>query len=161
LGYHKAGYEAAKLLDDLICGKAKPDNQMIYIEPTDVVRRNSTDYFAIIDPDVAKALNYIHQSSVKLIQVTDVVEQTNLSQTVLQKRFKKAVGCTVSQEIKRVCADKIADLLLNSNMTIAEIAYVVGFPDPDHIARFFRKIKGITPSEYRNKYVTTAQNFSY
>ncbi|MFI4912216.1 MAG: substrate-binding domain-containing protein [Sedimentisphaeraceae bacterium JB056] len=159
LGYHKAGYEAAKLLDDLIDGKQKAENQIIYIEPTNVIRRNSSDYLAINDPDVAKAMNFIHQSSVKLIQVTDVVEQTNLSQTVLQKRFKKAIGCTISQEIKRVCTDKIAELLLNSTLTVSEIALLVGFSDPDHISRYFRKMKGMTPSDYRKKYVTQSQNF--
>jgi len=152
LGYHKAGFEAAKLLDDLINGKVQPAGQTIFIEPTHVVRRHSTDYMAIGDQDVANAMNFIHQSSVKLLQVVDVVEQTNLSQTILQKRFREAIGCTISQEIKRVCADKIADMLLNTNMTISEIALLIGFTDPDHISRYFRQVKGMTPSAYRKKY---------
>ncbi|MFI4912217.1 MAG: substrate-binding domain-containing protein [Sedimentisphaeraceae bacterium JB056] len=159
LSYHKAGYDAAKLLNDLINGTQKAENQKIYIEPTTVVKRNSSDYFAINDQDVAKAINFIHQSPSRLIQVDDVLQQTNISQTILQKRFKKAIGCTISQEIKRVCTDKIADLLLNSTMTVSEIASLVGFSDSDHISRYFRKMKGMTPSDYRKKYVTQHQNF--
>ncbi len=152
LGYHKAGFEAAKLLDELISGKTKPARQTIFIEPTHVVKRRSSDYMAIDDPEVAKAMSFIYQSPAKLMQVVDVVEQTGLSQTMLQKKFKKAVGCTISHEIKRVCANKIADMLLNSNMTISEIALLIGFSDPDHISRYFRQVKGITPSAYRKKY---------
>lgn len=158
LGYHKAGFEAAKLLDDLITGDTKAKNQTILIEPTHVVARQSTNFLAIEDDEVATAVSFIHKSAKKLIQVDDVVEQTSLSRTVLQERFKKVVGCTISQEIRRVCANQIAGMLLNTSMSVSEIALLIGFSDPDHISRYFRQIKGVTPSEYRKKYGSGYRN---
>lgn len=158
LGYHKAGFEAAKLLEDLIVGKIKSQGQNILIEPTHVVSRHSTNFLAIQDEEVAKAVSFIHKSSDILIQVDDVVEQTNLSRTILQEKFKKAVGCTISQEIKRVCANQIADMLINTSMSVSEIALLIGFSDPDHISRYFKQSKGVTPSEYRRKYGSGYRN---
>ncbi|MBN1126490.1 MAG: DNA-binding transcriptional regulator [Sedimentisphaerales bacterium] len=152
LSYYKAGFEAAELLDKMMEGEAQSPEQTIVIEPTNIVTRQSTDFSLINDYEVGKAMNFIHQNSAKLLQVIDVAEQTNLSGNVLQRRFKKAVGCSISQEIRRACADKIADMLLNSNMSISDIARTIGFSGDDHISRYFRQSMGMTPLDYRKKY---------
>jgi len=152
LSYYKAGFEAAELLDKMMEGEVQSAEQTIVIEPTNIITRQSTDFSLINDYEVGKAMNFIHQNSVKLLQVIDVAEQTNLSRNVLQRRFKKAVGCSISQEIRRACADKIADMLLNSNMSISDIAKTIGFSGDDHISRYFRQSIGMTPLDYRKKY---------
>lgn len=152
LSYYKAGYEAAQLLDKMMDGTVAAAEQTVLIEPTNIITRQSTDFSLIKDYEVGKAMNYIHHNSVKLLQVSDVAEQTGLSKNALQKRFKKAVGCSVSQEIRRACADKIAEMLLNSNMSISDIARSIGFSGDDHISRYFRQSVGMTPLDYRKKY---------
>lgn len=152
LSYYKAGFEAAQLLDKMMDGTVAASEQTVLIEPTNIITRQSTDFSLIKDYEVGKAMNYIHHNSVKLLQVSDVAEQTGLSKNALQKRFKKAVGCSVSQEIRRACADKIAEMLLNSNMSISDIARSIGFSGDDHISRYFRQSVGMTPLDYRKKY---------
>lgn len=152
LSYYKAGFEAAELLDKMMNGKVQSAEQTILIEPTNIITRQSTDFSLIKDYEVGKAMNYIHHNSVKLLQVSDVAEQTGLSKNALQKRFKKAVGCSISQEIRRACAEKIAEMLLSSNMSISEIAVSIGFSGDDHISRYFRQSMGMTPLDYRKKY---------
>jgi LacI family transcriptional regulator len=152
LSYYKAGFEAAQLLDKMMDGTVAAAEQTVLIEPTNIITRQSTDFSLIKDYEVGKAMNYIHHNSVKLLQVSDVAEQTGLSKNALQKRFKKAVGCSVSQEIRRACADKIAEMLLNSNMSISDIARSIGFSGDDHISRYFRQSVGMTPLDYRKKY---------
>ena len=133
-------------------GTVAAAGQTVLIEPTNIITRQSTDFSLIKDYEVGKAMNYIHHNAVKLLQVSDVAEQTGLSKNALQKRFKKAVGCSVSQEIRRACADKIAEMLLNSNMSISDIARSIGFSGDDHISRYFRQSVGMTPLDYRKKY---------
>ncbi len=152
LSYYKAGFEAAQLLDKMMDGTVAASEQTVLIEPTNIITRQSTDFSLIKDYEVGKAMNYIHHNSIKLLQVSDVAEQTGLSKNALQKRFKKAVGCSVSQEIRRACADKIAEMLLNSNMSISDIARSIGFSGDDHISRYFRQSVGMTPLDYRKKY---------
>ncbi|MEN6308744.1 MAG: XylR family transcriptional regulator [Anaerohalosphaeraceae bacterium] len=152
LSYYKAGFEAAELLDKMMNGKIESAEQTIRIEPTNIITRQSTDFSLIKDYEVGKAMNFIHHNSVKLLQVSDVAEQTGLSKNALQKRFKKAVGCSISQEIRRACADKIAEMLLNTNMSISDIAMSIGFSGDDHISRYFRQSMGMTPLDYRKKY---------
>jgi AraC-like DNA-binding protein len=43
-------------------------------------------------------------------------------------------------------------MLIETNESIKEIAFELGFHSVDHIARFFHKEKGITPTQYRSKY---------
>ena len=126
--------------------------QTITIEPIHVVRRQSTDYLAIEDYEVAKAVEFIHKNPTKLLQVADIAAQTNLSRNVLQKRFKRWLGCSILSEINRVRTDKIAEMLTTSRMSISEIAFSMGFSDVDHISRYFRKSKNMTPLAYRKKY---------
>jgi LacI family transcriptional regulator len=152
LSYHKAAFKAAELLDELINTKELYSDRKVVIEPTHIAKRQSTDFMAIEDEEVARAITYIHQNSNTLLQVRDVVEQTSLSRNILQKRFKKITGSTISREIRRVCINRIAEMLLNTNMSVSDIALSIGFSSSDHISRYFRKSKGISPSAYRKKY---------
>ena len=152
LNHERAGYEAAELLNKLMENKAQTAEQTVMIEPTHVVKRQSTDFLAIEDHEVAKAVNFIQRDSIKLLQVTDVVELTSVSRNILQKRFKKVLGRSIYHEIRRVRISKIAEMLISTNMSISEIALAMGFSDVDHISRYFRKSKGMTPLAYRKKY---------
>ena len=152
LDYRKAGFEAAALLDRMMNKQPLPQEQTVFIEPTAVIIRQSTDFTAIEDLEVAKAMNFIRHNTTAILQVSDVANHVHLTKNALQKRFKKAVGCTVAQEIRRVCVDRIADLLIHSNLSIEEIALSVGFSNPSHIARYFRKIKGLSPLVFRRQY---------
>ncbi len=151
LDYRRAGFEAARLLDQMMNGTTVSAEQTVTIEPTGIAARQSTDFTAIEDEEVARAMNFIrhHQG---LLQTAEVAEHVHLSIYALQKRFKKAAGCTVAQEIRRVCTDRIADLLIHSNLSIQEIASAIGFSDPSHISRYFRASRGIGPLAFRKKY---------
>jgi LacI family transcriptional regulator len=152
LDYLKAGMEAASLLERMMNHEKISGDETVLIEPTAVIARQSTDFTAIEDFEVAKAMNFIRHNPKVLLQVADVAEHVNLTENVLQKRFKKAVGCSVAQEIRRVCADRIADLLLHSNLSVEEIARSIGFSNPSHISRYFRRSRGIAPLAFRKKY---------
>ncbi len=94
-----AGYEAARLLDQLMQGGTM-DGQIIPVQPTHIVTRMSTDMLAVTDPDVAAALGFIRRNANRLIQVDDVVEATTASRRVLEKRFKAVLHRSVHQEIR-------------------------------------------------------------
>ena len=148
----KAGYEAARLLHTMIKTKNK-EYYDIVVEATTVVTRNSTDIYATKDEYVGIALKYIHNNVDKNLKVDDVLKQVPLSRRSLEKRFHKVTGYPVYEYIFNLRIEKFTQKLLDTDLTIFEIAVDLGLNDSKNIARQFRQIKGCTPLEYRRKYL--------
>lgn len=64
---------------------------------------------------------------------------------------KKETGKTASEHIQLAVMAKVKDQLAETDKTISEIAYDLGFNYPHHLSRSFKKITGITPGEFRLK----------
>jgi LacI family transcriptional regulator len=140
------------LLDKMMAGE-KINNYEIHIQPTHVAVRQSTDTLAIDDSDVVAAIRFIRQHSKDIIQVNDIVNVVTLSRRVLEKRFRSILGHSIHDEIRRIRVEQIIQMLAETEMSISEMAQVLGFPDVAHISRYFRKEKGMSPLTYRKKYL--------
>ena len=151
LNCERAGYEMAELLHKLMKGR-KLTHAKVTLHTSYVNVRQSTNALAIEDKDVAQAVRYIYANAQKPIQVEDVVNAVALSRRVLYERFERAVGRSVYAEIMRVRGERIARLMVDTNIPIAKIAEDLGFRGVEHISRFFRKTKGMSPRQYRNRY---------
>ncbi|HLX94362.1 MAG TPA: helix-turn-helix transcriptional regulator, partial [Verrucomicrobiae bacterium] len=115
-----------------------------------VVARRSTDVVTMEDPQLAKALRFIRdQARRRGVSVDEIAGFAGLSRRVLENRFRKLLGRSVLNEIRRVRTDQIAQLLMETDLTVAQIADMLGFNDIRHIARYFRAGKGIRPLVYR------------
>jgi len=148
--FEKSGFEAAKLLDRIMKGREKLADQKIVLQATHVVARHSTNILAINDPEVATALQYIRQNVNRAIGVPDVVAATMMSRRALEYRFQKVLGRSIGSLIRSQRADQISKLLMETNLTISQIARELGYTSAEHIARYFRREKGMSPSEFRN-----------
>ncbi|MHB9070825.1 MAG: XylR family transcriptional regulator [Sedimentisphaerales bacterium] len=151
LNIEKAGYEAAELLDKLMRGE-KPADSTVIIIPTHVVARQSSNILTIKDKEVADTLKFIRQHCKKPIQVGEVAEAVAISRRLLQKRFQEILGYSVSEEIKRVRVAEVARMLVETSLTLSEIATVLEYSSAKHMSEFFRKQKGISPLAYRKHY---------
>jgi LacI family transcriptional regulator len=150
-----AGFEAAAVLDTLMSGN-KTDCSRIIVHPTRVVARLSSDILAIEDPDVARALAFIQYHSRQHTQVGAVAEAVAMSRRNLHRRFMKTLGRSVHEEIRRARVELVVQMLLETNMTISQIAYELGWSSEKHIAREFKAIKGMTPLIFRKRHTRLA-----
>jgi len=151
LNTERAGFEAAELLDKMMSSKRiKP--QKIIVSPTRVVTRQSSEIYAISDHEIVAAIKFIRENAREPIQVKDVVNAVTLSRRSLYQRFRRLLGRSVHEEIRQARVGEIARLLVETNLSVYEIALKLRFPGVDHIAQYFRKQKGMTPLAYRNKY---------
>jgi len=153
LNTEAAGYEAASALDGLMSGRepSEPSKQ-IRVSPLYVIERHSTDVVAMEDREVAVALRYIREHAAEVIQVGDVAEAIMLSRRALQQRFRRVLGRSVHEEIKRARVDRMARMLVTTNLSIAEIARLLRCTDVNNISRYFRQRMGLTPTQYRRKH---------
>lgn len=151
LNLDQAGYEAAELLDKMMKDHKRRTTKIV-VEPTRVVVRHSTDILAVEDNYVREAIKYIRQHVREPIQVTDVARAVSLSRTALYEKFHRFLGYSAHQYIKRIRTEEIARLLVESDMSISEIALAMGFSSEAHIATYFNKHKGTNPSKYRRQF---------
>ena len=150
LNFEKCGYTAAQYLNEMI-NSDHQSNSIITVDPVRIHERQSTDITKMNDQDVAAALAYIKQNFKKAIQVTDIANETSISRRTLEKKFKKHLGRSIHSELKRLRCNHIANLLLETNLTISEICAQISFSSPEHIARQFKSLKGMSPIEFRKK----------
>ncbi|MFI4910329.1 MAG: substrate-binding domain-containing protein [Sedimentisphaeraceae bacterium JB056] len=149
LNFRKAGFNAAKLLDEIIDnGNIGRD---IIVPPISLIERQSSDVLAIEDENVIKALVFIRQNFQEAIQVSDVVEKTTSSRRDLEIKFKKMLKRSIKDEILRLRIDSLKKRLVSTNEPLYAIANSLKYTDPEHFSRFFKSAAGISPSKYRSK----------
>lgn len=153
VNFECAGFEAAAALREVMRGTC-PGPQTVVARVAHVAARRSTDFLAVDDLYVAKALRFIRERAREVISVRDVAEAAALSRRALEKRFRNLMGRSILDEIRRVRTDQIARMLLETNLPVAEIADSLGFADTQHIARYFRAGKRMNPAAYRSAFGT-------
>jgi LacI family transcriptional regulator len=150
IGYERVGYEAAKLLGQLM-DRRKPDLEPILIQPTGLVVRESTALFTVDDEAVAAALKFISENYHKDIGLEDVARVAGMESRTLQRRFQKYLKRPVVTEIRRVRIERAKQELAQGDRTIAEIARISGFGKSIRMYEVFKREFGITPTEYRRE----------
>ena len=148
LNVESAGYEAAKLIDNMI-DKKKVYFKQIMITPSYVVQRQSSDILAIDDFLVVKAISFIKNNAKNKVLVKDVAKAININRRSLERRFKKTIHRSIAKEIKYTRIELISKLLIESDFTISQITSFFNFTDVEHISRYFKKEKGIGLREFR------------
>ncbi len=148
LDVEKAAFQASGLLDKMMAGEKIPP-QTVTVHPNRVVTRQSTNIVAVEDKLVSQALHFIHQNAKRLIQVDDVIKALNVSRRSLHDKFMKTLRRSVYDEIKRVRIDLISQMLVETDLSISDIALGLGYDSSNHIARYFKQKMGISPLDYR------------
>jgi AraC-like DNA-binding protein/ligand-binding sensor protein len=102
-------------------------------------------------PLINRAKAYIAEHLAEPITLTQVAEAVNTSRFNFCKQFKKATGMHFTSYVTRMRLEKAKNLLLNPNLRISEIAYESGFQSLTNFNRIFKRIQGISPTEFREQ----------
>jgi len=154
LNAEKAGYKAAKCLNDLM-ENGEPGSVEVVVEPILVEMRFTTDRILSCEPEIAKIMRFIIENSKKNISVDDVIKSSSLPKRTLHYKFKQLFSRSILDEIRRYRVEEIKRELLNTDKQIRHIAMELNYSSVDHISRYFKKETGISLREYRKKYNTT------
>jgi len=148
LNAEKLGYRAAELLDRVMAGEACRETTIEGL-PTHVVARSSTDILLVEDREVSEAIRFIRRHADRPLQVDDVAEAVTLSRRSLQQKFSKAIGRSVHSQILRERVNRITQLLVETDGTVAQIAEKMCFSSVKQLDRVFTRFQGTTPTAYR------------
>lgn len=107
--------------------------------------RHSSNY-------VENAKNYVAAHYREKIYLEDIAEKLGISPTYLSKLFVRETEERLQDYIVRFRVERAANLLMYSEESIARIAEYVCFPSQSYMGNVFKKYKGMTPRQYRDKH---------
>lgn len=105
----------------------------------------------IIDPRVTRAVEIINQFFPDRPSEKAIARRVNLSAARLRQLFKKEMGISLTQYVRRLRMKKAAMLLQESFLSVKEIVFESGGKDISHFVRDFKKEFGVSPSAFREQ----------
>lgn len=121
--------------------------------------RTSQSLFAVFsgqrlhnDDDIHKAQTYIEKKFKTDISVEQIARQVNMSKRNFIRRFKNATSLNPIEFIQKIKVEAAKKALESGETNIAAITYSVGYNDLKTFRTVFKKVTGLTPKEYRNRY---------
>jgi transcriptional regulator GlxA family with amidase domain len=123
------------------------------------IDRNSQSAFIIFqgqkthkDAEVLRSQEIIEQQVSAKIGVDELADKVAVGRRSFERRFKAATGNTVLEYIQRVKVETAKRSLENAQTPILEVMEEVGYTDVKAFRSVFRKVTGLSPAEYRQKY---------
>lgn len=104
------------------------------------------------DEPVKIAQQFIEKNYEDKITVAQLAAMVSIGRRNFERRFKKATSNTVVEYMQRVKIEAAKKNFETSNKNVNEVMYDVGYSDVKAFRTIFRKVTGLSPVEYRNKY---------
>jgi len=156
----RGGYEAASLLDRMMRGERTTPERLL-IQPLWVATRASSDIIATDDAEVAQAVRYIREHVTQSISVEDILDAIPMSRRLLEIRFKKTIGRTIHEQIQHERLILAKQMLIETDMTVSQIADRSGFSSSSHLGRMLRRLHGVTPKQFRARVLSDSDQSGY
>jgi LacI family transcriptional regulator len=158
LNPQEIGYKAASLLDSKMKrperkgSLRKRPRKPILVPPSGVVARDSSNLVAVTDSELDQAIKIIGQNAVYGLTVEELAEEMLISRSTLERRFREYFKCSPAQEINHVRIERAKSFLRETAWPISAVGQKTGFASPENFVRFFRRLVGETPRQYRNRH---------
>lgn len=101
----------------------------------------------------AKAIEFIEENYNKEISIAEISKILNIDRSHFFKCFRDVMNISPQQYLINFRLSKSQDLLRKSSFSISTISSLVGFSSPGYYSKLFKKHIGITPIEFRGKYI--------
>lgn len=112
-------------------------------------------------PFVKEAKEYVEEHYTENLTVKEVANIIGISSGYLSTMFNQSMGQSFVDYLNQLKINHACAYLEQNYLKVYEIAYKVGFQDEKYFTKVFKKIKGITPKEYRNNYGKVRVNNNY
>lgn len=142
------GEQASLRLRAMMNGGVIPAKPKL-IPPLFVHARQSTDIFAVSDPELRDVLRYINEHAQRGITVGQIVREFSHSRRWLEQRFQAVLGRAPADYIRRARMEHVRNLLLETSLSITQIAFQTGFTSSTSLTQQFTRQFGRPPTTIR------------
>lgn len=127
--------------------------RQLRLETTRLLDRMQTvykSYFERMEVDkIQQIKQFIYDNSHKDISLDILAQKVDLSPIYISKMFKEKLGINYIDFLTECRIGKAKKLLNNSERSLKEITFEIGYHDPNYFSKVFKKMCGISPKEYR------------
>jgi len=152
----RIGFEAARLLDEMLQGRSRKKHTLV-LPSAGVIVRQSSHLQAVRDPYVAAAVRFIHEQSHRSFKVDDILQEVPIARRALERRFRKLLQRSILEEIRRSHVERAKHLLLTTDLSMSEVAHRSGMGDGRQLSVVFLQLTGVTPSKFRREFTVTGK----
>ncbi len=101
-------------------------------------------------PDWLKlGVEYIHEHYSSNLSLQEIALISDVHPVHLARVFRNKYRCTIAEYIRRLRIETACKLMLNSDLTMAQIALETGFTDQSHFIKVFKRLTNKTPAEFK------------
>lgn len=113
------------------------------IEPMFIVREDFGEYIT------GQVVDFLQENVRESISIDDICKKLNYARSYLFKHFKAVTGETIMSYFLSLKIKEAKRMLLETDMSVTEIANELSFDTPNYFSKAFKRISGYTPLEYR------------
>jgi LacI family transcriptional regulator, galactose operon repressor len=147
MNFKGVGRRAAMLLDDLMHGQ--PVSPVTKMPPAGVVARRSTATFVTDSAEITAAIVFLREHFHKPLHIAELARRAGMSERVFQLEFKRRVGHSAREELRRARMARAMQLLRDSDLKLEAIAMETGMTSAVRLCRLFTETHGISPNTWR------------
>ncbi len=104
-----------------------------------------------MDPRIETLIALMQDDHRRKLSLTKMAQKVNLSPTHLCYLFKAETGTPPARYLRKLRMQNAATLLVETFLSVKEVMARVGFTDESHFVRDFKRLNGLTPTEYRRQ----------
>jgi LacI family transcriptional regulator len=135
----------------MMSGEVVPP-EIYWVPARRIVVRSSTDAIPVDDAEFVKAYRFIRENAFQGISVQEVADAVPMSRRALERRMRTYLDRSPADLIADIRLTRIKELLETTSHPLKQIARLTGFNHDEHMAKFFKKLVGIPPGQYRKKH---------
>lgn len=156
VGEEERGFEAGEAFSRLrgaeTAGEAADTVASFFLEAVRYIRRER-DREQATPRIIEEARQWVRDHIGEDITLERIGRELHLSPNYLSALFKKTTGETFGEFTARIRFETAKQLLMDPSVKIYEVAERIGFPDANYFSIAFKKSEGLTPTQFRNRYV--------
>jgi LacI family transcriptional regulator len=146
------GYEAARLLDQLLRGEPAGENPIL-VPPTCVIMRRSTDTITVENPHVTTVVRYMYDHLGEPFGIKQLLRLVPISRRMLEKYFHEYLRCTPHEYLCWMRVEKAKQLFQEPGpVDLRKAARKCGFLNTLQLRTVFKRLTGQSPTLYMSKY---------
>lgn len=137
--------------------------QFLVVEHSDSASQCGSNFAPILghgDAAILKVQHWLQGSGAVDVSLGAMAERAGLEERTFLRRFRAATGLKPTEYCQHLRVGKAREMLEFTNGTIDHIAWTVGYQDPSAFRTTFKKITGLTPSDYRARFGVSPPNAS-